>query len=411
MQFYGESLFRADGQTGGWGSGAAWSHTIKPMPTSEPCITAVHIHRLSGKLHRRFGWSLDWTTTRQATLVEVRTDSGLTGWGDGYFGGEEFIRDPYCVVGQSIFAAANILNTRLVAAGGFQARTRFLRAGGLDMALWDLQGKALGKPVWHLLGTQYRGRVEPYCTALYRVDTSDLAAYLAEEAIGWEARGYRTIKMKIGYGPETDLRIVRKVREALRTETALAVDANCAYDAGTAAMLGKQLEAFGPAWWEEPILANDYAGYARLRQAFSIPLASGESMTTEEMAVHYVAPRLVDILQPDIESVGFTGGQRLAWLCWLHHQRLAPHNWGTAIRTAAILHWVSTIPRLTEGLQAHGNLFELDRTEHPFRDAVIEEKIDIEEDGMIGVPEAPGLGVTVIPEAVEQFRTEHIVVK
>ncbi|MFN7938629.1 MAG: enolase C-terminal domain-like protein, partial [Bryobacteraceae bacterium] len=220
-----------------------------------------------------------------------------------------------------------------------------------------------------------------------------------------------TIKMKIGYGPEIDVRIVRQVREALKPETALAVDANCAYDAGTAAMLGRMLEPFGLAWWEEPILAEDYTGYARLRQAFSIPLASGESMTTDDIAEHYVAPRLIDIVQPDIESVGFTGGRRLTWLTWLQHQRLIPHNWGTAVRTASELHWTSTIPVPTDALFQRQSMFEFDRTEHPFRDAVIAQKIDIEEGGLITVPDAPGLGVDVIPDAVAQFTTEHLVVK
>lgn len=374
-------------------------------------ITEVHIHKLTGKLKERFGWSLNWTWTRHATLVEVRTDSGLTGWGDGYFGGDVLLRNPELVLGQSPFQAEAIHDS-LRATGGFQQRSQPPQCGGLDIALWDLQGKALGKPVCRLLGRTYRNRVEPYCTALYRKDYSDLAAGLAEEALEWEKRGYSTIKMKIGYGVETDVKIVCKVREALRTETALAVDANCAYDAGTAAMLGRMLEPLGLAWWEEPILANDYAGYGRLRQAFSIPLASGESMTSDELAMHYVAPRLVDIVQPDLDTVGLTGARRLTWLTWLQHQRLIPHNWGTALRTAANLHWVATIPPVTDAVTPPPVMFELDRTEHPFRDAVVLGKIDIEEDGKIPVPHrAAGLGVEVNPDKVAEFRTEHIVLK
>ncbi|MBL8175945.1 MAG: mandelate racemase/muconate lactonizing enzyme family protein [Bryobacterales bacterium] len=373
-------------------------------------ITEVHIHKLSGPLRERFGWSLNWTGTREATLVEVRTDSGLTGWGDGYFGGDLLLRHPELVIGRSPFEAEGIYDS-LRAAGGFQERSRAPRCGGLDMALWDLMGKALGQPVCRILGRVYRQRVEPYCTAMYRKDFADLAEGLAAEAQGWEKQGYGTVKMKIGYGVETDLRIVRAVREALRKETALAVDANCAYDAGTAAMLGRRMEPFGLAWWEEPVLANDYEGYGRLRQAFSIPLASGESMAADEIAEHYVGPRLVDIVQPDLDTVGLTGARRLTWLTWLRHQRLIPHNWGTAVRTAANLHWVATIPPLTEALEGPRAMFEFDRTEHPFRDAVVKEKLDIEGDGRMAVPRGEGLGVEVIPEKVAEFRREHIVVK
>lgn len=380
------------------------------MATSDLRITEVRIHHLRGELKERFGWSLNWTTERKAILVEVRTDAGLTGWGDGYYGGEWLVRNPGLVIGRSPLEVEGI-HESLCAPGWVQGRRQAARAGGLDVALWDLCGQALGMPVWKLLGQKYRSRIEPYCTALYRKDWPDLAAGLAAEARMWQELGYRVIKMKIGYGVEEDLRVVRAVREAIGPETGLAVDANCAYDAGTAAMLGKRLEEFGLLWWEEPILANDYAGYARLREAFTIPLASGESMTTDELIEHYVQTRLVDILQPDIESTGLTGGRRLTNLTYLNHQRLVPHNWGTAIRTASELHWMATVPALTHGLYAPPPMFEFDRTESPFRDAVIEEKIDIESDGCVPVPEGPGLGVHVIPEAVAQFRSELIVVK
>lgn len=373
-------------------------------------ITEVRVHKLTCALKERFGWSLNWTHQRHATLVEVRTDAGLTGWGDGGFGGAWLIDHPELVIGRSPFEAEAIFDD-LRPSGGFQQRSQPCTAGGLDVALWDLMGQALGEPVHRLLGKQYRKRVEPYCTALYRKDWPDLAAGLAEEALYWKQHGYRVIKMKIGYGPAVDRHIVRAVRHALGDSTGLAVDANCAYDAGTAAMLGKQLEEFHLLWWEEPILANDYIGYDRLRQALSIPLASGESMATDDLIEHYVQPRRVDILQPDIENVGLTGGRRLSYLTWLNHQRLIPHNWGTAVRTASELHWTSTIPPISGGLHAPPVMFEFDRTESPMRDAVIEERIDIEKDGLIAVPDGPGLGIHVIPDAVAAHRTQLIEIR
>jgi D-galactarolactone cycloisomerase len=87
---------------------------------------------------------------------------------------------------------------------------------------------------------------------------------------------------------------------------------------------------------------------------------------------------------------------------------MIPHNWGTAIRTVSILHWLATLPPLTEALEPPPVLFEFDCTENPFRDVVIREKIRLEDDGCIAVPTAPGLGVEVVREAVEEFRTELI---
>ncbi|MCC6393712.1 MAG: mandelate racemase/muconate lactonizing enzyme family protein [Bryobacterales bacterium] len=372
-------------------------------------ITEVRVHQLTGKLKERFGWSQNWTHERHATLVEVVTDAGLTGWGDGGYGGDWLVENPGLVIGRSPFEVEAI-HEELRAPGGFQQRPRAQTHGGLDIALWDLVGQALDVPVSALMGRRYRDRVQPYCTALYRKDWRDLAAGLAEEAKAWRAAGFRVIKMKTGYGPEVDVEIVFAVRNALGAETGLAIDSNCAYDAGTAAMIGKRLEPFHLLWWEEPVLASDYEGYRRLRNSFSIPLAAGEYLPADLLAERFIQPRLVDILQPDIETVGMTGARRLTWLTWLNHMRLIPHNWGSAVRTAAELQWAATIPPIAEGLCSPPVMFEFDLTENPFREAVVREKLEMGTDGSIPVPDGPGLGIHVVREAVEEFRKNLIVI-
>ena len=177
-------------------------------------ITGVKAHHLTGKLKQRFGWSLNWTDTRQAVLVEVTTDAGLTGWGDGAYAPELLSQDKHLVIGRSPFEVESIFESLRPPARG-QSRMGPPAGGGLDVALWDIVGQALGRPVCELLGHVYRTRVEPYCTALYRKDWPDLAAGLAEEARGWKERGFKSMKMKIGYGPEIDVEIVRAVRKAI----------------------------------------------------------------------------------------------------------------------------------------------------------------------------------------------------
>ncbi len=374
-------------------------------------ITGVNVHVLQAKLARRFGWSLNWTDTRSVTLVEVTTDAGLTGWGDGNWGGERLLNHPELVIGRSPFEVEAIFDD-LRPEAGHQTRVGEASAGGLDVALWDLCGKVLGRPVCDLLGRRHRSRIEPYLTALYRQDWPDLFEGLAEEALSWKNRGWRAIKMKIGYGPETDVRAVRAVREAIGDDIELGVDSNCAYDVGTAVALGRRLEEFNLMWWEEPILADDLTGYARLARSLRMPIASGETLTAERLIVDYIQPRLVDIVQPDIDTVGLTGGRRLSYLCWLNHVRLVPHNWGTAIRAASTLHWMAGTPALTEGLHAPPVTFEFDQTESPFRDVIIRQRIQPDpEDGMIAVPKGPGLGVDVVPEAVQEYRMRLIEVR
>lgn len=362
-------------------------------------ITAIKAHRLQADIGRRFGWSLGWTQHRSTTLIEVSTDEGITGWGEGAAG-----HDPQRLIGRSAFEIAAAWETSRVPSPNLQRQQRRgpPTAAGLDIALWDIVGQALGKPVCELLGPVHRTRVEAYCTALYRQDWPDLPAGLAAEAREWVARGFRHLKMKIGFGPDLDVQIVAAVREAIGASIGLGVDANCAYDSGTAVALARRLEPFHLSWWEEPLLADDVAGYDRLRASTCIPLAGGETESTDWLIQNYIQPRRLDILQPDLEWVGLTGFRQLSHLCWLNRIRLIPHNWGTAIRTVATLHAMATCPPLTEALAPPPVLFEFDRTESPFRDAIIAEQLDIDAaDASIAVPlSKPGLGITVIPEAV-----------
>jgi D-galactarolactone cycloisomerase len=373
---------------------------------SDPRIAGIRVHALECEIKERFGWSLNWTRQRRATLVEVTTSEGITGWGEGSPG-----CTPEAALGRSAFELAGIWEDSREAPAR-QRRRGPATGSGLDIALWDICGRALGKPVCQLLGKIHRTRVEAYCTGLYRKDWADLAAGLAEEAREWKLCGYRHIKMKIGYDPVTDERIVAAVRDALGGEIALGVDSNCAYDAATAVALAHRLEPYNLMWWEEPLLADDLAGYDRLREATSIPLAGGETETAEWLLFNYVQPGRVAILQPDLEWVGLTGFRQLNAACWLNRIRLVPHNWGTALRTAATLHAVATCPPLTEALRPPPILFEFDRTESPFRDAILRQDLDIDPaDASIAVPMGPGLGVDVIPEAVAEFRVGLRVVR
>lgn len=367
-------------------------------------ITGVRTHVLRAPLKERFGWSLNWTDHRTVTLVEVTTDSGLTGWGEGASAESILTRDPGLVIGRSPFEVEQIYHALRVP-GEWQRRPSAPLGPGLDIALWDLMGKALNLPVCCLFGTVYRDRVPVYLTALYRKDWPDLVAGLVAEAESWKAAGFRRMKAKIGYEPSLDVEIVRSLRQALGESIGLAVDSNCAYDVGTAVRLGRQLEEFNLLWWEEPIIAEDTAGYQRLQESLRIPMAAGETGSADWLIPSYIQSRCVDILQPDLEHVGLTGARVLTYLCWLNHIRLIPHNWGTALRTAATLQWMACCPPLTPAIQARDVLFEFDQTENLLRDAVLETPIRFDpNDQSIPVPQGPGLGVTVNRDTIDKFR-------
>jgi D-galactarolactone cycloisomerase len=234
--------------------------------------------------------------------------------------------------------------------------------GGLDTALWDIVGKALGKPLSALLGKQYRRRVMPYASAGYRKNWSDLEKGFADELRHWtHDAGFRAAKVKTGYDPVTDIRILRAVRSAIGEEIHLGIDSGTpgACDDGTAVRLGRQLEELNLEFWEEPINKFDLAGYARLKNALRIPLASGEFLPVDWLIENYIQKKTVDIVQPDISDCWFTGGKRITYACWLNRVRLMPHSWGTPIRSATEMHWVATIPNLSGAWNPPPTLFEL----------------------------------------------------
>jgi len=353
-------------------------------------------------------------TSVGASVIEVTTDAGITGWGDGQWAGDVLRQNRDRVIGRSPFEAEAIFDelTELSRVPFHAIPRRAPSPGGLDVALWDLMGKALGKPVSALLGKQYRKRVMPYASAGYRKDWPDLEAGFAAELRHWTRDvGFRAAKVKTGYGPATDVRVIRAVRQAIGEEIHLGIDSGTpgAYDDGTAVMLGRQLEEFNLEFWEEPINKWDLEGYARLKNALRIPLASGEALPVDWVIENYIQRKTVDIVQPDISTCGFTGGKRITYACALNRVRLVPHSWGTPIRIASEMHWVACIPAMFRAWNPPPCLFELHLPhESPAWD-LTRKRIEVDaKDGRIAVPTGAGLGIEIDRDALARYRTSVV---
>ena len=138
---------------------------------------------------------------------------------------------------------------------------------GVDIALWDIKGKRFGVPVHQLLGGAFRTEVQAYATGLYRQKSGDPLRYLAEEAAGYVAEGFKAVKLKVGFGVEEDAAVTCAVRFAIGADVALMVDANHAYDAVSAIRLGRKIEEYDIGWFEEPVPPEDLAGYRAVKAA------------------------------------------------------------------------------------------------------------------------------------------------
>lgn len=342
-------------------------------------------------------------------LVEIETDVGLTGWGECYgparmtaavvqsmaswLIGENPLRTDF--LWQSIYARLRDHGQKGVVVEGLS---------GVDIALWDIKGKRFGVPVYQLLGGAFRTEVQAYATGLYRQKSGDPLRYLAEEAAGYVAEGFKAVKLKVGFGVEEDAAVTRAVRLAIGADVALMVDANHAYDAVSAIRLGRKIEEYDIGWFEEPVPPEDLAGYRAVKAALTIPIAGGECEFTRFGFRELLVSHAVDIIQPDTCAAGgLSECKKIADMAEAFGVRYNPHVWGTGIAIAASLHLLAGVPTHTPtSLAPLQPMLEFDRTEHPIRQAILTRPIE-HVGGMVRVPDGPGLGIEVNREALLSF--------
>ena len=364
-------------------------------------IQTVHTYDLRYPVQREFANSTTWNRVRTAGIVEVITDDGLTGWGEG-------VRTPPAgvlanLIGRNPFGAG-MLGRELAAAGASMAQV-----SAVDIALFDLMGKAVGRPCHQLLGGAVRERVPAYASGLFLMSASDPVQGMEEEAAGYAEAGFPAVKMKIGHGPRNDAARVAAVRRAIGSDLLLAVDANCAYDRSTALESIRSIEEHDIYWYEEPVPPAEVEAYREIRAGSGLRSAGGEALEGLSAFRDLISKRALDIVQPDISIAGgFTACRQVEALAEAHGVQVLPHMWGTSIRLAATLHWQATIPD-APGLFPEPCLLELDMTENALRTGLAMEPFQLV-GGAVAVPAGPGLGIEIDREVLERYtvRSERV---
>lgn len=193
----------------------------------------------------------------------------------------------------------------------------------IDMALWDAMARLHGLPLLQLLGAEERP-VPAYGAVGY--DGVDGSARVAE---AWATRGFRGIKAKIGYATvHEDLAVIRAMRAATGPDMSIMVDYNQSLTPTEAIERLRVLDDEGLAWVEEPTLAHDYAGHARIAAASKTPVQCGENWWGTLDLQHAIAAGASDYLMPDVMKIGgVSGWQRCAALAQAHGLRVSSHLW------------------------------------------------------------------------------------
>jgi len=338
------------------------------------------------------------------TLVAVRTDEGLVGYGS-VFTSEELVRGALSVL-SPLLEGENALEPERVSEKLHQNTFWLGRGGavthaisGVDIALWDILGKATGQPVGRLLGGRYRERVRPYASLLM-----EEPGRLAEHLLALGEQGFRAFK--IGWGPfgrqdrATDEAIVRAARETIGEQAVLMVDAGGSDafwrgDYKWALRTAHMLAAYDVAWFEEPLDPDALEDYVALRRAAPVPIAGGEVLTRRQAYSPFLRAGAFDVVQPDVTKVGgISEERRIGWMAEEHGVRFIPHGWNTAVGLAADLQLASAF--------AGTDLVEY-KTGSAYIDEIALEEWEVDDDGMLAIPRKPGLGLELNLDAVAKY--------
>ena len=378
-------------------------------------ITGLDVHVLASPLAEPFAFSQGWVTRRSATLVEVRTDEGVSGWGEAFSQGLEPPQIAATVIDAAlrpIVTGANPLDVEVLWHRMYHLTRDYGRKGSVvaaisavDIALWDIAGKVHGLPVHALLGGAFRTRVQPYATGFYRIRGQGEARRLADEALRHVDAGFSFMKVKLGYGVDDDLACMRAIGAAIQGHpVTLMVDTNHAYGRAEALRLGRALEPYDLRWYEEPVVPEDIAGYVELRQKLSMPIAGGENEHTLFGYRDLLGAHAVDVAQPDIGSCGgITAARHIIALAHAHGIQVNPHVWGSAVAQAASLQVIAAVPGAHHSVFAQEPILEYDRSSHPFRDQLVDQPVR-QVDGWVDIPSRPGLGIEVDRGVLDRYR-------
>tara|TARA_R110002049_G_scaffold83587_2_gene212800 strand:- start:5333 stop:6469 length:1137 start_codon:yes stop_codon:yes gene_type:complete len=371
-------------------------------------VVAVNTHILDYQLETAFESASMHFSRRQHCLVEIVCDDGTVGWGEclGPAKPNAAIVEVYAqsLIGEDPLQTEKVwltLYNRLRDQG--QRGLTVTALSGIDIALWDIKGKHFGVPISTLLGGRFRDSVRAYATGSFRRAGVDRVTDIAAEVAGYRRDGFHAVKIKIGFDVEEDLAVIAAVREAIGPDMRMMIDANHGYDYLEAIELGKRAAQYGIDWFEEPVLPEQIATYEAVRAGQPIPVASGENWHGRYAMHEPLARRAVDIVQPDICGVGgFSEMRRVADMAALHGVRLVPHVWGTAVCLAASLQFMAALPPNPPRRNPIEPIMEFDRTENPFRQAVVQRPLEHHQ-GVMTIPDGPGLGIEINREALSTY--------
>jgi 2-dehydro-3-deoxyphosphogalactonate aldolase len=348
---------------------------------------------------------------RYWVFLKLGTDDGLAGYGEVYgvpFGPHVVARMIEDVVERQVIGTDPFRIERLwriVYSSNYSQRPDPSLVGvlsGIEMACWDLVGKALDRPVYDLLGGRVHDRLRSY-SYLYPEPGDATNVYAdpelaASRAADYVRLGFTAVKFDPA-GPYSAFdprqlslealdhteRFVAALREAVGGTCDLLFGTHGQMTPAGAIRLARRLERFDPLWFEEPTPPENPEAMAQVARATTIPIASGERLTTTYEFARLIESGAAAIVQPALgRAGGILEGKKIAALAAAHYCQIAPHWYCGPIAGAAAIQLSACSPNflIQESIQTWGG-FHAALTRGAIR----------WEDGYLLPPDGPGLGI------------------
>lgn len=367
-------------------------------------------------------------------FLKLTTDDNIEGFGEVY--GVPFSPDKVTqliedvverhVIGWNPFQTERLWRT--IYSNGYTQHPDLTTLGvlsGIEIACWDIVGKAVNQPIYNLLGGQVRERLRSY-TYLYAAPQTELPEgrrptsiqtdpeVASERAAYYVEQGFTAVKFDpVGSMSAFDPRqlslealdnaelVTRKVREAVGSKCDLLIGTHGQMTTSGAIRLARRLEQFDPLWFEEPVPPENRSEMARVAQSTTIPVATGERLTTKYEYAELLERQAAAILQPALARVGgIMEAKKIAGMAEAHYVQIAPHLYCGPIEAAANIQVGTCIPNflIQESIEKFGGFYA----------EILKEPLKWE-DGYIIPPDKPGLGVELNEEVAAQHPYEGTV--
>lgn len=351
--------------------------------------------------------------SQDTVVIKVYTDEGITGIGEvdsSPYVVKSVIEAPashmvcmglkHAVIGEDPFDVEKIWYKMYNLAYYHGRRSVVIHAmSGIDMAIWDIMGKKTGLPVSKLLGGTFRESIPAYCSVLMP-DNEDDIKRIADTYL---PQGYKGIKFgwgALGQSPENDIRLVSAARKAMGDGPELMIDIGMVWkDLKTAVNLCKEFRNYNVYWVEEPFSPDYTDNYRRLCEKTEMRISAGEELGTVFEFDELINQCNIDIIQPDISRCGgITIAKKIIDMAYKKGIPLIPHAFKTGILMSASLQIIANTPNAL--------WLEYCNQETVLSKNLVQKHFQIDENGIVTIPQRPGLGIELDEEVLAYYRVD-----